>query len=170
MTLGQMQIDRRVIEAGVSEEQLDGAQVSSRLQQMSREGMPQRMRSDILLDTSPAGSSFNGMVDRFGGKVRAFRSSVGLARKEILAGFLPAPVFSQGLQQHRAERDVSVSAALSLPDVNHHALAVNVADLETGHLCTAHARRVKDHQQGAMQEGSRSVNHPLDLVLAEDDG
>ena len=39
MTLGQMQIDRRVIEAGVSEEQLDSAQVGSGFQKMSREGM-----------------------------------------------------------------------------------------------------------------------------------
>ncbi len=53
--------------------------------------------------------------------------------------------------------------------MNHHALAVDVADLETGHLCTAHARRVEDHQQGAMREGGCGIDHPRDLLLAEDD-
>ncbi len=72
MPLGQMQIDRSVIEAGVSEEQLDGAQVGSGFQQVSRKGMSQCMRSYILLDASPAGSPFHGVVDRLGGKVRAF--------------------------------------------------------------------------------------------------
>ncbi len=111
MPLGQMQIDRRVIETGVSEEQLDRVQVGSGFQQVSRKGMSQCMRSDILLDARPTRSSFNGVIDRLGGKMRAFRSPVGLAWEEILAGFLPAPVFSQRLEQLRAERDVSVSAA-----------------------------------------------------------
>jgi hypothetical protein len=94
MTLGQMQIDRRVIEAGVSEEQLDGAQVGSRFQQMSRKGMSQCMRSDILLDASPAGSPFHGPVDRFGSKVFPCRSLLGLTWNEVFPWFLSATVLA----------------------------------------------------------------------------
>jgi hypothetical protein len=89
--------------------------------------------------------------------------------KEIDYGAFSSASIAEGLQQHRAERDIPVSAAFSLPDVNHHPLAVDIPDLESGDFCSAHACRVERHQQGAMEEGSRSINHLRDFIFTEDD-
>jgi len=45
VTLGQMQVDRGVLDIGVSQQQLDRAQVSSGFQQMSGIGVPAMPRS-----------------------------------------------------------------------------------------------------------------------------
>src|SRR5512144_88234 len=127
------------------------------------------MRPDILLDASPVCSPLTGVIDRFGGEVLAIRSLLSLTWEEVLARFLPAPVFAQRLEQLRTERDVTVFAALPLPDVNHHAIAVDIVDLQRYQFCTPHACGVKRHQQGAMQESRCGINHPSDFVLAEDD-
>src|SRR6516165_5719493 len=42
----------------------------------------------------------------------------------------PAPIDAQCLEQLRAEHDVTVLAALASPDVNDHALAVDITDLQ----------------------------------------
>jgi hypothetical protein len=47
--------------------------------------MPERMGPDILLDASPACSTFDGVVDRFGGQVFAIGSILRFAWKEIQA-------------------------------------------------------------------------------------
>ena len=45
-----MQVDRGVLDVGVSEQQLNGAEIRSGFQQMSRIGVAKRMGSHALLD------------------------------------------------------------------------------------------------------------------------
>src|SRR5882724_1017641 len=52
------------------------------------------------------------------------------SREEIGFWFHPAPVDAHGFEQGWTERHLAVSAALALLNANHHALAVDVADLE----------------------------------------
>jgi hypothetical protein len=54
MPAGQMQIDGRLFEVTVTEQQLDGAQVSARFQQMGRETMSKRVRVDMAMCKSGA--------------------------------------------------------------------------------------------------------------------
>ena len=63
---------------------------------------------------------------------RLIRSMPTVAGKEPAAGFSwqPTPVLAQFFEQSGAEHDVAVLAALSSADMNHHALAVDVADLQ----------------------------------------
>src|SRR5262249_45667764 len=60
------------------------------------------------------------------------RSMPTVAGKEPIAGFSwqPAPVLAQFFEQLGAEHDISVFAALSASDMNHHALVVDVTDLQ----------------------------------------
>ena len=48
MALGKMDVDHRLAQVGMTQQQLDGAQISALLQQMSREAMPQCVRMERL--------------------------------------------------------------------------------------------------------------------------
>jgi hypothetical protein len=49
----------------------------------------------------------------------------------------PAPVDAQGSEQLGTEHDITVLASLAAPNMNDHALAVDIADLQ----CATSARR-----------------------------
>src|ERR1035437_1405046 len=92
-----------------------------------------------------------------------------VAGKEPLLRLAPeaAPVSAQRFEQLRAEHDIAVLASLALPDMNHHPLAVDVADLQVGRFCAARARGIQRHQQDAMKGGVRRVDQARHLLLAE---
>jgi len=56
MSLGQLKIDERVFQAGMSQQQLDGTQVSPGINEVRGKGMPKCMRPDRFLDTGPLGT------------------------------------------------------------------------------------------------------------------
>jgi len=78
-----------------------------------------------------------------------------------------APVCAQFCEQLRAEHDIAIPAALALPDMNHHPLAVDVADLQVGRLCTACAGGIERHQKDAMEGAIRGVDQASNFLLAE---
>ena len=84
--------------------------------------------------------------------------------------FHPAPILSQRFQQLWAEGHIAILAALTLLDMNHHPLAVDVADLEMGQFRATHACGVERHQDGAMKKVTCCIDQPPDLFLAEDGG
>ena len=85
--------------------------------------------------------------DRLIGSPAVFRS-----RKQISLGVHPAPVLTQGLEQLRTERHIAVTVPLAVPDMDQHAHAVDVLDLEMAQFGSAHAGRVQRHQHGAMKQ------------------
>src|SRR5215831_9557807 len=112
----------------MSHQQLNGAQVRTGLEQMGGEAVPERVRTHPLLDTCACGG---GLANVPHGLVRD-RSLDGahLAWEQIAAWLLPAPVVAQRLQQLGGERNIAIAQALTSLDVNDHALAVDVADLQ----------------------------------------
>jgi hypothetical protein len=65
--------------------------------------------------------------------------------------FQPAPVDAQSLEQLGAEHDITVLASLASADMNDHASAVDIADLQLRHFGATCARGIEGHQQNAMQ-------------------
>ena len=47
----------------------------------------------------------------------------------------PAPVSAQRFEKLRAQHDVSVQASLAAPNMDNHALTVNIADLQMRGFC-----------------------------------
>ena len=80
----------------------------------------------------------------------------------------PAVVFAQRAEQLFTQGNFSVNAALALYNAKHHALAVNVSDLETAELGPAQACRVEGHQYGAVVEVARCANQLGNFTRAED--
>src|ERR1035438_3304253 len=92
-----------------------------------------------------------------------------VAGKEPLLRFAAeaAPVDTQRFEQLRAEHDISVLSSLALPDMNHHPLAVDVADLQVGRFCAACTGGIKRHQKDAMKRCIRGVDQARYLLLTE---
>jgi hypothetical protein len=74
-----------------------------------------------------------------------------------------APVNAQLFEQLRTEHDVVVLAALALPDMDHHPLAVDVADLQVSRFCAACTGGIKRHEKDAMKGGIRGVDQSRDF-------
>jgi len=66
-----------------------------------------------------------------------------------------------------AEHDIAVLAALALANLNHHPLAVDVADLEAGRFRAAGAVGIHRHQQDAMKGRVCGLNQSRDFFLTE---
>src|ERR1035438_2528185 len=169
MPLGQMQVDGRYFEVSMAEQDLNRAQVRAGFEKVCGEAMSQSVRMDVpVIEAGSFGSNLAGSPQDLGGH-RLAGCVPTVAGKEPLLRLAPesAPVSAQRIEQLWAEHYIAVLASLALPDVNHHPLAVDVADLQVGRFCAACAGGIERHQKDAMKGGVRGVDQARDLLLAE---
>jgi hypothetical protein len=74
---------------------------------------------------------------------------------------------ARSFEQLGAEHDIGVIAALSSADMNHHALAVDIVDLQVCHLSTPQTGSVERDEQSAMEGSARGIDESCDFFLAE---
>ena len=79
-----------------------------------------------------------------------------------------APVLTQCLEQFWAEHHIPVFASLAALDVNHHALAIDVADFQVGQFSASYSGGVERHQQSTMIRSQSCVDESPDFFPAED--
>src|SRR5271167_4003203 len=82
----------------------------------------------------------------------------------------PAPVSAQRFEKLRAQHDVSIQASLASPDMDNHALTVDIADLQNLQmrcLCATCPGGIKRHEQDAVEGAFCGVNQTRNLRLAE---
>jgi hypothetical protein len=168
MPLGEMQVDRRFLKVAMTQQHLDGAQVGAGFEQMRGKTVAQRMGMDMpVLEACPASRAPAHVPDRLVGD-RLLDSTMAIAaREQIDPRPLGAPVRAQRIQQPGTEHDVTVLAALAAVDMDEHALAIDIADLERGHLCTAAAGRVERHEHGALKGCPGRLDQTCDFFPAE---
>ena len=82
----------------------------------------------------------------------------------------PPPVRAQFFEQDRAEHHVAILATLAALDVENHALAVHVADLQASQLRIANASGVESHEHGAIKVGRSGVDELPYFFLTENGG
>src|SRR6516165_5870886 len=118
----------------MSEPDLDGAQVSTGFEKMGGTAVAERVGVDGFVDAGGLGSLATSQPHDIGrdGSVGALAFQG--TREEVGLGLHPTPVLAQSFQQLGTERNIAVTATLALGNANHHALAINVADLETAQL------------------------------------
>src|SRR5215204_3791265 len=98
---------------------------------MSGEAVPQGMRMNIIAESSACGGFPAGLP-------HYFAADWTLARMPAITGKQPrfwlspetTPVLAQGVKQFRAQHDIAILASLATSNVNHHSLAVDIADLQ----------------------------------------
>jgi hypothetical protein len=79
----------------------------------------------------------------------------------------PAPVDTQRIEQSWAQHDVAILASLAAADMDDHALAVDVADLQVSDFSAPSAGGIQRHQQDAVEGPLRCIDETCDLLLAE---
>jgi hypothetical protein len=79
-------------------------------------------------------------------------------------------VRAEFLEQNGTEHHVAVFATLAALDVNHHPLAINVADLQTSQLRVPNTGGIESHEYGAVKRSGSGVDELCYLFLAEDGG
>ena len=153
VSAGKVQVDHRVFQLYVAEQQLNGAQVGACFQQVSCIGVSKQVGVNAFFDAGPLGRGLTGVPDHLGGKRLIRTPVVDGARKQPGLRLHPAPVLPQGLQQLRTERDVAVTSALAMLNVDEHGLAIDVFDLQVAHFAIPHARGIEHHQHACGPAG-----------------
>src|ERR1700677_802499 len=164
-----MQVDRSYFEVSMAEQDLNGAQVGAGFKKMCGEAMTQSVRMDApMLKARTFSSDLAGSPEDLGGDGIPCRVPA-VAGKQPLLRLAPetSPVDAKLLQQLRAEHDIAVLAALALSAMDHHPLAVDVADLQVGRFRAACSGGIHRHQQDAMKRRIGSLNESRHFFLAE---
>ena len=152
------------------QQHLDGAQVGAGFQHVSREAVSKQMRGNTISDASP----LTRLVHRLPHDLRSdgyiCPPVVHRTRKQIGLGPHPTPVLTQSLQQLGAQQNIPVAAALALVDMNDHALAIDIGDLEMAQFRAAYAGCLKRHHHGAAHQVLGCIDQPLHLFWTKYSG
>ena len=151
----------------MSEKHLDGAQIGAGFQHVRGETVPQRMRRYVLLDAGLLGGLATACPDDLLGDGHISPPVLHRAWEQIGLGLHPAPVLAQSLQKLRGQQNIAIAAALALMDMNDHAFAVDVGDLQVTQLGPAQPGCIQRHQHGAMHQVPSRINQPRDLFRTE---
>src|ERR1019366_2776900 len=167
MAPGEVQVDGGVGELGMAKQNLDGAQVGAGFQHMSCETMPQAVRRYVLGDAGTLGGLVYRLPDDLFRNRDIGPPSLHRTWEQIGLGLHPAPILAQSLQQLGGQQDIAVAGSLALANVNDHALAVDVGDLEMAHLGSAQARCIQHHHHGAMHKVAGRIDQARYLLLVK---
>src|SRR5712671_3184841 len=153
-----MQIDDGVFNLAMTEQHLDGAQISARFEQVRGVTVPQRVRRDMLPDPSSLRCQSASFPRNFGGDGNVRSPVLYCAGKKIVLRLHPAPIDTERLQKFFAQGNITVMSAFPLADVNHHPLAVDIGDLKTAQFRAPDTRRVQGHEHRAVEEVTGRVD------------
>ena len=163
-----MQIDDRVFNLAMTEQHLDGAQISAGFEQVRSVTVPQRVRRDMLPNPSALRCQLASLPRNLGGDGNVRSPVLHRAGKQIVLRLHPAPVDTERLQKLFAQRNIAIVTAFPLPDVNHHPLAVDIGDLKTAQFRAADTRRVQGHEHRAVEEVTGRVDELRYFLRAQD--
>jgi hypothetical protein len=143
--LGQMQVAAGGFQIRVPEQQLNGPQIRTGVEQMRCETVAQSVRVHSFPDSGAGGSVFDGEEDALAaqGHVAGVGGSATGEQVSLRPGVRRTPVSAKFLEQPRAEHDVAILFAFTLLDVNQHACAVDVFDFELNQFFAPHAGGVQ---------------------------
>src|SRR5216683_7392453 len=136
---------------------------------MCGEAVPQRMWVHLFLEARSLGGFFASVPDHLGID-RGITGMPAVTWKQPYAGLSPqaAPVSLEFVEQLWAEQNIAVFATFTALDVDHHALAVHVADFQVCQFSASYSGGVERHQQGAMEGSAGRLNELSNFFLAED--
>src|SRR5258708_2372931 len=109
VTVREVQIDGGMFQVRVSQQQLNGSQISPCLHVVRRKTVSQGVRSNPFLDAGPNGCPFANVPNRLVGDGPFRATMTGGAWEQIKLGLLPAPIFASGLQEFRTQRNIAVA-------------------------------------------------------------
>ena len=166
---GHLGIERGGLQLFMSEQDLDGADIFSLLEQMSGERMSQRMHGDALIDVRGLRSLVHRAV-QLPGAQRIHRIE---AREQIAAGQhlalgpCVAPPGAQSLEQDLGQQRVAILLPFAFLHAQKHPLAVNVADLQCDNFAHSKSGAIGHRQCGTMLERSGRFDQATRLFATQ---
>src|SRR5712691_328695 len=91
----------------------------------------------------------------------------GAGGEQVEPRLAPTPVLAQGFQYGWTQRQITILAALAFHHSDDHALAIDVADLETSEFAASHAGGVKRHQQRPSKQRSGRIDQARNFFTAQ---
>src|SRR6266705_2716296 len=150
----------------MAQQQLNGADIGSGLEQMHSEGVPQTVRGSRFGN----GTTAAGLLTRLLHGILADVPARNAAWKEPRLGLFYSPPLTQDFQQLRRQHHVAILLTFTLIDANHHPRAVNVRYGESNRFRDAQAGRVARGQDGAMLGAGDAVEKLENFLRAQDYG
>src|SRR5437588_6758922 len=153
----------------MAHQDLNGAEISTGVEQMGSEAMSKHVGMDTNLDSRSLGGVLARMPNGF--RIdRPIRAVMAVARKKPDPGSLPytVPMLTKLPEQHWTEHHVAVLAPLAAFDMNHHALAVDVRELQARRLGVPGSGGIERHQQSAMERSGGGIDELSNFFLTED--
>ena len=129
VTLREMEITGGLFQIVMPQQNLDGVQVGTGLQQVRGEAVTEHVGINLLLKAGAAGGVLTGVAGRFGvdGLIAGVPGVTGEEPNRFLAQL--SPVRAEFPEQNGTEHHVAVFAPLAALDVNYPTLAIDIADL-----------------------------------------
>jgi hypothetical protein len=171
---GQVSIDDGGRGAVMAQVDLELAEVFALLQEMRGIGMAQRMDMGGLSDPRGAQSQAEGSLQgsaahRLGGRGSP-QATVALGGKEKAGMPVGAPPFPEQFQGALGQRHEAVAVAFAGPDVQEHALGIDVADFQGERLSQAQAAGIDGREGHPMIQARDLGEDRAHLAGREDDG
>jgi hypothetical protein len=158
----------------VAEVDLDLTEVLPLLQQMGRVRVAQRMDVRRLGDAAglegEAEGALQGGVGHGlggGGSAQPVMTFGGKEQGRVAERF---PLLAQAQQRALGQRDIAILISLAGPDVQEHALGIDVGDLQPKPFAQTQATRVNGEQADALIQGENGGQDAAHLGGGEDDG
>ena len=139
----EMEIHRRVRQIGVTQQELNRAQVSARFQEMRRVRVPQRVRRHAFVDARLPRGEAHRLPDHLRGDGGIGPPAVVRPRKEMGLRLHPSVVLTERGEERGTQGNLEIAAPLALLDAQHHALTIDVADFELTRFAAAQARAIR---------------------------
>jgi hypothetical protein len=126
---------------------------------------------NFLLNPGPAGGILASVARGFGlhGLIAAV-PAIPWKQPDTGSFAQPPPVRAEFFEQDRAEHHVAILATFAALDVENHALAVHVADLQASQLRVPNASGVESHEHSAIKGSRSGVDELRYLFLTENGG
>ncbi|SRR6266851_4090698 len=146
-------------------------QVGAGFEQVGGEAVTKHVGIHLLLNAGTVGGILASVARGFGihGLIAAVPA---ISWKQPDTGSftqLP-PVRAEFFEQDRAEQHVAILATLAALDVENHALAVHVADLQASQLRVPNPSGVESHEHGAIKGSRSGVDELRYFFLTENGG
>ena len=148
----------------MAEQGLHRADIDAGLEQMGGEAVAQGVCGRQLRDPSGRNGVFDGALD--GPRMHVVLWP--LAGEEPVLGMKQQPPGAQQRQQRDGQGHEAVLLAFAAADVNHHALAVDVADLQRAGLGDPQPRRVGHREQHPIARPGNGSENGEHLGLRKD--
>src|SRR5579864_3666449 len=163
-----MQVNGGCLQIRMAEHHLDASQVGAGFEKVGGKAVAKRVGRHSLLYASSNGGFVHSLPDNLFSDRFVCARVIHRAGEQVGLGPHPAVVRAQRAKQLLTQGNFPIDAALALYHAQHHALAVNVGDLETAQLSAPQAGRVEGHQYGAVVEVARRADQQGDFIRAED--